>query len=254
MCKFVAFGCKFKILMNSNYLRILLIGGFFLLSVFLVAQEESDQYGRDLDELTLKKKGPNKDYYNHLFIGYGFIFGESKSDSAQILTPKSSAFLLGYLWKWRITKWYELGFDALYHYNSFHIKQDSIKIVPSSNLHKKEKIVFNNIQLAPFQRFKFKNKHHSAGIFLDLGIYAGYNYRIKHQTVESNRTPGSGKTKTVNTQLKYTEDFSYGLMARLGFNRVVFYGRYRWSKLFTNESGLPDLPTYEVGVKFGLHQ
>lgn len=254
MCKFVALDCKIKILMNPKYLRTPLFVCFFFLLGFLAAQEKSDQYGRDLDALTLKKRGPNKDYYNHLFIGYGFIFGESESDSAQILTPKSSAFQLGYLWKWRITKWYELGFDVLYHYNSFHIKQDSMKIVPSSNLHKREKIVFNNLQLAPFQRFKFKNKHHSAGIFLDLGVYAGYNYRIKHQTVESNRAQGAGNTKTVNTELKYTEDFSYGLMARIGFNRFVFYGRYRWSNLFTDDSGLPDLPIYEVGVKFGLHQ
>jgi hypothetical protein len=162
--------------------------------------------------------------------------------------------MLGYLWKWRMTKWYELGFDVLYHYNSFHIKQDSLKVLPSTKLHKREKIVFNNIQVSHFQRFKFKNKYHSAGIFLDLGVYAGYNYRVKHQTLERNRAKGAGKTKTVNTQLKYTEDFNYGLMARIGFNRVVFYGRYRWSNLFTKNSGLPELPTYEVGLKFGLHQ
>lgn len=230
----------------------------FLLSIlifnFTFAQEDTDRYGRDLESMTLKKKGPNKDNYNHFYLGYGFIFGENSSDSAKILTPKSSAFMLGYLWKWRITKWYEFGFDALYHYNAFHIKQDSLKILPSTNLHKREKIVFNNIQIAPFQRFKFKNKYHSAGIFLDLGVYAGYNYRIKHQTVEQNRAKGAGKTKTVNTQLKYTEDFSYGLLARIGFNRFVFYGRYRWSNLFTDKSGLPELPQYEVGIKFGLHQ
>ncbi|MEX2380146.1 MAG: hypothetical protein WD530_05350, partial [Vicingaceae bacterium] len=78
--------------------------------------------------------------------------------------------------------------------------------------------------------------------------------RVKHQTVEKNQASGAGKTKSVNTQLEYTEDFSYGLLARIGYNRVVFYGRYRWSNLFTEKSGFPDLPNYEVGVKFGLHQ
>lgn len=240
--------------MNLPSISVFLIVVFTALSSSIVAQEEVDKYGRDLDELTLKKRGPNKDYYNHLFIGYGFIIGESESDSAKILSPKSSAFMLGYLWKWRITKWYELGFDALYHYNAFHLKQDSLKNIPTTVLHKREKLVYNNIQLAPFQRFKFKNKHHSAGIFLDLGIYAGYNYRVKHQTVERNNTPGAGKTKTVNTQLSFTEDFNYGLLARIGFNRVVFYGRYRWSNLFTDKSGFSELPRYEVGLRIGLHQ
>ncbi|MEX2379325.1 MAG: hypothetical protein WD530_01165 [Vicingaceae bacterium] len=180
--------------MNPKRLRIALIVCILFSFGFLSAQEEDDRYGRDLEALTLKKKGPNKDYYNHFYIGYGFVFGDNESDSAKILTPRSSAFMLGYLWKWRMTKWYELGFDVLYHYNSFHIKQDSMKIVPTSNLHKREKIVFNNIQLSPFQRFKFKNKHHSAGIFLDLGVYAGYNYRVKHQTVEKNQASGAGKT------------------------------------------------------------
>src|SRR5690606_42107544 len=87
-----------------------------------------------------------------------------------------------------------------------------------------------------------------------LGIYGGYNYRVKHQTLERNNTPGAGKTKTVNTRLTFTEDFNYGLLARIGFNRVVFYGRYRWSSLFTDKSGFAELPRYEVGVRFGLHQ
>jgi len=226
---------------------------FFSIIIAFAQTNSTDKYGRDLEELTLRKKGPNLDYYGHLFMGYGFIAGESNV-SAQIKYGRSSAFNLGYLWKWRMSKWLELGFDAEYHYAAFHLEQDSSKIVPNKLIHKREKIVFNSVQVAPFTRIKIRNRHHSTGTFIDLGGYAGVNYRIKNQTVERNQTPGAGKTKTVNVDLDYTERIDYGLLARIGFNRFVFYGRYRLSSLFTEDSGLPDLPKIEVGLRVGLHQ
>jgi hypothetical protein len=233
---------------------ISLLSLLFCLSVTQAQENEVDQYGRDIDELTLKKRGPNLDRYSHIFLGYGFLIGPSESDSAETIGGSSSSFMLGYLFKWRLTKWYELGFSATYHYSSFHLKQDSSKIVPDRRLHKQEKIVFNNIQLAPFQRFKLRNRYHSTGTFIDLGIYAGYHYRTKHQTRENNRTPNTSRTRTVNLGLKYTEEFSYGVLARVGFNRLMFYGRYRFSDLFKESEDLPELPRFEVGLKIGIHQ
>jgi len=214
----------------------------------------TDKYGRDLDELTLKKRGPNLDRYGHIFIGYGFILGPSEGDSAEIIPLNSSTFTLGYLSKWRVNRWYELGFDVAYQYSSYKIEQDSSKIVPNRILHKREKLVFNRIEIAPFQRFKFRNRYHSTGTFLDMGIFFGYNYRIKHQTVERDRVTGAGKTRTVNLDLQYTQDFNYGLMARIGFNRFIFYARYRYSDLFTPSSDIPELPRFNVGLKIGIHQ
>lgn len=217
-------------------------------------KDKSDRYGRDIEKLTLKKRGPNLDHYGHLYLGYGFIIGESERDSAEIIDGKSSAFSLGWLSKWRISRWYELGFDVTYHLSSYHIDQDSSKIVPNRVLHKKEKIVFNNIQVQPFQRIKLRNRYHSTGMFIDFGGYFGYNYRVKNQTVERDRHPQAGRTKTVHLRLKYTEDFEYGAFARIGFNRLMIYGRYRFSELFTTKSGLPDLPIYQVGIMIGIHQ
>ena len=232
----------------------------FLILVFLIGtnslfgqDDSADKYDRNLKALTLHKKGPNLDYYGHPFIGYGFIAGQS-NDSAQLKYGKSSAFNIGYLWKWRMSKWLELGFDAAYHYSSFHLEQDSSKIVPNKLIHKREKIVFNSAQVAPFLRFKIRNRHHSTGTFIDLGAYGGVNYRIKNQTVELNQTLGAGKTKKVNVNLEYIERLEYGILARVGLNRFVFYGRYRLSNLFTPESDLPELPNMEIGLRIGLHQ
>ena len=84
----------------------------FLILVFLTGTnslfgqtDSTDKYDRNLKALTLHKKGPNLDYYGHPFIGYGFIAGQS-NDSAQLKYGKSSAFNIGYLWKWRMAKWF----------------------------------------------------------------------------------------------------------------------------------------------------
>ncbi|MCB0802906.1 MAG: hypothetical protein KDB74_07390 [Flavobacteriales bacterium] len=236
--------------LRVKFLLLFLSCSTLLLSQNEIVRQDQEKY----EDLILKKRGPNLDYYGHLYFGYGFLIGDSENDSAQIKSGKSSSFSLGWLSKKRINKWYEIGFDVSYYYSSFHIQQDSFKIVPNNQLHKKEKMVFNNIQLIPFQRFKLRNKYHSTGIFIDLGGFAGYNYRIKHQTVERNQAPGAGRTKTVNQKLSYTEDFSYGAIARLGFNRFVFYGRYRFSNLFHSSSNLPELPRFDVGLTIGIHQ
>ena len=234
-------------------LRIKILFLFLTFSGLLIAQDNPSS-SDNLEDLILKKRGPNLDRYGHLYFGYGFLLGDNDNDSAQIRNGTSSSFTLGYVAKWRMNKWYELGFDVAYHYSSFHIKQDSFKIVPNKELHKREKLVFNNVQVIPFQRFKLKNKYHSTGIFVDLGAYAGYNYRIKHQTVERNQAPGAGRTKTVNQKLEYTQYYSYGAIARLGFNRIVFYGRYRFSNQFKASSNLPELPRFDVGMTIGIHQ
>jgi hypothetical protein len=236
-------------------LRIKILFLFLSITVNSIAQKLPAIENEDISDIVvLKKRGPNKDHYGHLYFGYGFLFGDSDTDSAQIKNWTSSSFTLGWLTKYRIRPWYELGFDVTYYYSSFHIKQDSFKIVPNSQLHKREKIVFNNLQVVPFQRFKFKNKNHSAGIFVDIGGHVGWNYRIKHQTVERNQAPGAGRTKTVNQKLGYTSHFTYGALARIGFNRFVLYGRYRFSDLFNGTRNLPELPRFDVGLTIGIHQ
>jgi hypothetical protein len=235
--------------------RIMILFLFLSISLNTIAQRTPVLGNDRISEVeVLKKRGPNLDHYGHLYFGYGFLLGDSDTDSAQIRNGTSSSFSLGWLTKYRINNWYELGFDVSYYYSSFHIKQDSFKIVPSNQLHKREKLVFNNIQVIPFQRFKLKNKYHSTGIFIDLGGFAGWNYRIKHQTVERNQAPGAGRTKTVNQKLNYTNDFTYGAIARIGFNRFVFYGRMRLSDLFNDYRNLPELPRFDLGMTIGIHQ
>ena len=215
--------------------------------------EEIDPYGRDLDSMTLIKRGPNQDKYSHLFLSYGFV-GGFDADSSEVIFGKSGSFSIGYLWKWRLSKSAEIGFDIAYHRTAYHIVQDSTKTIPSNQLHKKEKLVFNSIMTAPFVRIKLVNKIHSNGTFIDFGGFAGWQYDVRHKTLALTPNSGAGKTKTLDTDLDYKRDYTYGLLTRVGFNRFVFYGRYRLSNVFTDKSGFNDLPVYEIGMRLGIHQ
>ena len=230
----------------------------FCFSIFFVLYsfgqvEEEDRYGRDLEALTLNKRGPNQDKYSHLFLSYGFITGLD-NDSSEIIFGQSGAFSIGYLWKWRLAKWSELGFDVAYHRSAYHIKQDSSKTIPNTTIHKREKLVFNSFVLSPFFRIKLINKIHSNGTYIDLGGFAGWQYDVRHKTVLKRPNPGANQTKTLDTRLDYITDYNYGLLARVGFNRFVFYGRYRMTNLFTDRSGFKNYPQYEFGMRIGIHQ
>jgi hypothetical protein len=237
--------------MNHKIL-LLLLSCFFLLKSSAQINE-NDRYGRDLEALTLNKRGPNQDKYSHLFLSFGFVSGIDL-DSSEVIYLKSGSFSVGYLWKWRLAKWSEVGFDLAYHRSAYHIVQDSSKMIPNNQLHKKEKLVFNSIMASPFVRIKLVNRVHSNGTFIDLGGFVGWQYDVRHKTLENISNPGASKTKTLDTQLDYTRDYTYGLLARIGFNRFVFYGRYRMTNLFTDESGFNNLPQLEFGMRLGIHQ
>lgn len=236
-----------------NHKTVLLFISIIFAQVGVCQIAEKDPYGRDLKSLTLNKRGPNQDKYSHFFLSYGFVSGLD-NDSSEVIFGKSGSFSVGYLWKWRLAKWSEIGFDIAYHRSAYHIVQDSTKTIPTAQLHKKEKLVFNSIMTSPFIRFKLVNKIHSNGTLIDLGGFAGWQYDVRHKTLENNPNPGSDKTRTINTRLDYKRDYTYGVLARVGFNRFVFYGRYRLSDLFTDESGLKELPLYEFGMRIGIHQ
>lgn len=227
-----------------------------LLPILLSAQSEDeglDEFGRDMDGMTLLKNGPNKDKYTHLFVSYGFLLGEPENDSASIIYGKSSTFQIGLLLKWRMKKWMELGLDVSYRYAAFHLQQDSSKVIPNRQLHDKGKMRFNDLMVTPFVRIKLRNKYHSTGTFIDLGGFAGFTYRAVHYTIDYNLVANSHRTKMRDIRLDYNQDYSYGVMARLGFNRIIIYGKYRLSDLFKEKYGYPELPRIEAGLMIGLH-
>lgn len=236
-------------------MRLIPLFILFLFSTIVLAQkEEVDEYNRNLDDLTIPKKGPNKSKYTHAFLAYGFLVGSSEGDSSSLKYGNSSTFSVGFRNKYRLSKFYELGFDFSYLRTRFLPVQDSAKNVPNRELHDKEMLGINALELLVFNRFKFKNKVHSAGIFLDLGAYFNWNYRTVHYRRNDKAVTGSKETLVKDYHLDYMTDYAYGVSARLGFNRFAIDVRYRLSDVFEGNNNYGEFPNMTIGLQLGLHQ
>lgn len=236
-------------------MRLITILSLFFLSINLFAQEDNiDEYNRNLDELTIPKKGPNKKKYTHAFLSYGFIIGASEGDSSAIKYCNSTAFSVGFRSKYRIAKFYEIGFEIAYLRTRFLPVQDSSKNIPNSILHDKEMLANNALDIAVFNRFKLKNKDHSAGVFLDLGAYVDWNYRSVHYTKNKDLVQSADRTVVKNYQLDYLLNYAYGVNARIGFNRLAIDFRYRLSDVFDKKANYGELPNMVIALQLGLHQ
>jgi len=227
---------------------------FLFISTTFAQNERVDGYNRNLDDLTIPKKGPNKAKYTHAFLTYGFIIGASEGDSSAIKYGNSTTFSVGIRSKYRLSKFYELGYEVSYLRTRYLPVQDSLKNLPNAVQHDMEMLANNALEVVFFNRFKLKNKDHSAGIFIDLGAYANWNYRNVHYTKDEDITPGSGRTVVKNYFLDYMNDYAYGVTARLGFNRFAIDFRYRLSDVFESKATYGELPNMVIGLQLGLHQ
>ncbi len=138
---------------------------------------------------------------------------------------------------------------------TYHIKQQREKKFPTSEIHKKEALVFNNFGFEYFNRINFIQHGNRIGTFLDVGLYLNWAYRTKYFVKDKNNRENSFSKIEEHTykDLSYTKPINYGLKFRLGFNRYVFTGSYRLSDLFNEEVDM-ELPLYSVGIQLGIHK
>lgn len=212
---------------------------------------------QDLETDTLEdKRGPNLKNFSHMYFGYGFVVGPAEATGSEVAYGKSTDFNVGFRYKRRISNLYALGFDLAYGVTSFNLKQQQGKLLPDTILHESEKINFNHFGLMIYNRFNFGKRGNVLGNYIDLAAYGNYEFSVKHIYTERHLKPNAANaniTKVVNRQLTYTNPFNYGVQARLGFNRYVFYGSYRLSELFKSEFIYPELPRLIIGLQIGLH-
>lgn len=200
--------------------------------------------------------GPNLKNYGHTYIGLGWVLGQSDSAGATINMGSSTDFVVGYRYKRKLSNFYAIGFDLNYGVTSFNLKQDSSKILPNGVLHDKEKLNTNQLGLILYNRFNFGKRGNYLGKFIDLGGYGNFTFNVKHIYKDSYVIANSDNAsvrKVVNTGLVYTNPVNYGVQARIGFNRYVFYGSYRLSDLFKSNFIYPELPRIIIGFQIGMH-
>jgi hypothetical protein len=202
------------------------------------------------------RRGPNQKIYTHGFIGYGFILGGGEGSGGAINYGKSGGWTFGIRRKRKLSNFYAIGFELFYNVNTFSLKQDSSKLLPNAVLHNSEHIRTNELGLSFYNRFNFGKRGNRIGNFIDLGAYgawvvgASHTYYDKHPIVNN---ANASNTTVTNKGLIYVSDFNYGAQARLGFNRIVFFGNYRLSQLFNGKiAAYPELPRLSLGLQIGL--
>ncbi len=245
--------------LNTKYLFVLFFLGFFSIYFSSTAQTillQEDVIADTMPILT----GPNMKNYTHTYSGYGFLLGNSEGKGAEIKPGISNEFIFGVRYKRRICNFYSLGFNVYYSSLNFQFKQDSSKIFPNPVLHDKEKLAYNNAGIELYNRINFGKRGNIIGNFFDFGGYGEWGFNIRHYYRDnfSVAIAGASAVEVKNRGLLYTNKVNYGAAVRVGINRYVIYGKYRFSDLFNKgyleKTGLtyPELPRLILGLEIGL--
>ena len=194
--------------------------------------------------------GMNRKHYTHTFLSVLFVAGPPEHPGADVIYGRSRTLEFGYRYKRRLSETFSFGSEITGRRNAFHLKQSETKSVPDTIIRDSEKLVFLEAGIGAFTRINFGQRGNYIGRFLDAGIYASWIFHTRHVLFYEEENVHYRVRKT---GMKYPANLDYGLMARIGFNNLVFKGTYRMSGLFKESAGLPELPRYAVGVEFGLH-
>lgn len=209
---------------------------------------------------TVTTPDTSANYYDKIagdgFIGFGFVLGNSNK-GAKINYGESREFIVGLGVGYRFVKCNAIGMDLYYKSTDYFLAQDSSKILPDNNLHKSEKLSFNNFGGLAFDRF------YIGDFYLDGGFYFDWTFYTKHITWDIVNSSYGSTTKVIEKQLDFTNETNYGLTFRFGKTEgVSLYFNYRLSNLFkplniagrTSPLNYPELPAYVLGVVIATHQ
>lgn len=224
-----------------------------------------------------RKRGVNARYNFAPYLSWGFVAPAGEKDSKPVNYGKSESFLAGLRFKGNICKWYSLGvaveMGATW-YNLSEVRSDypfEMKDSLRYNNLKKENIRVSFLQAEFYQRFRFVPGGISGyGLFLDLGVYGGWNFYARHKTITETPFPSLSDSKDddfsyrvkISTPATYIADFQWGVRARFGFDIIAIYAQYRINRLdimpgdmeHSSSQGWKhtDFPALEFGLQLTL--
>ena len=239
---------------KKNLFTQLFVLGVILLSAPSFAQEILLEQDVNKDTI-VPKRGPNYRHFTHAFVGYGLVAGNGVN-GGEIKAGLSRQFVFGARYKLKINSFYAIGFDGMMGFSAYVLKQNNTKILPNKSLHDKESIHFTSFNSCFYNRFNFGKRGNSLGNYLDIGVYGEWLAGASQRYTDSyNYVNGSfaKKTSVKNTQLQYVLPLQYGINARFGLGRFIFFGQYRLSKLFKDSFNYPELPNTIVGFQIGIY-
>ena len=227
----------------------------FALLISFAAFSQKEDAGED-------KFGPNKTHFVHPYLSLGFMTPPGEGEGADILYGKSHIITYGVRYKLKLADFFALGAGINYTYQVWHMKQVDTKIIPTSVLYDKEKIMSNNLGGDAFLRINIGKTSNKVGNYIDIGAYGEWAYSTTKKITDYFENPDivtSSKYGIVSFKhLNYLEKFNYGLETRLAYGRYVLFGKYRMSDLFTQDFkdvvGTTELPRLVIGLEIGFHK
>lgn len=227
----------------------------------LTARSQEIVLEKDVDEQYKGTHGPNMRHYGHFYLGGGFIPDFDEEPGSEIKFWRSGQFLVGYRYKLKLLNFYALGADLNYRYTKYFMDDDKANPFQVDNPltffegEKRHFLENHGIGLEVYQRINIGKRGNSLGFYIDTGFRGQLNISdIEHAVfiIEDDASP-AGKSRIKNRRLKYTEPFSYGPSAKIGYDKFSLYAYYRLSDYFSKEDfSIPELPRLTAGFQFAL--
>jgi hypothetical protein len=204
----------------------------------------------------MQENGVNRMKYNAPFIAFGWNVGSPESDSLGIIPFRSPYFSMGAMVKIKMNNFIAFQLSSLFTYQSFRLKQDSLKRFIDPVHYKKETLNLWSYQVGMGFRINFDPKRgNHLGHHLDVGGYAAYRF-VRRRLVESKSNSGGIDTPYSYTEkkLRYVNVWDYGAEARLGYSYYQLFVRYRLSELFRPyaNTDFTELPRFTAGIGINL--
>lgn len=196
--------------------------------------------------------GPNRAFYQHLYLGYTAVVGPAAGPGAELRYPQSAEMFAGLRNKWRVTGAAAVGLDARLAYLRYQLRQSSTKLVPSSRLHYRESLGLTQLQLEPFARLSFGRRGNVLGHYVDVSGWGGWALASSHSYEDR---PGQGQgSRTLVREVRpaYLSRWNWGLGSRLGAGRYALLARYRLANTFRAPATYPELPRWLLGLEVGV--
>lgn len=231
-------------MMKINKIIVLL----FLASFSATGQEILFEKDPAIDT-TIEKKGPNRKNFTHPFISFGFAI-DAGEKGATVVQPNLDQFAIGFRYKRRLNKTFSVGFEFSYTNYAFSIKQNNQKTTPDSTINQRQRLYFYDIQLGAYFRINFGKRGNILGNYFDIAPYS--EAVVAFTEFSKYKLPDGSVVRARRSGIDYFQRFNYGIQARIGLKKLIFFGQYRISNAFYGDKNLAEIPRITAGIQFVL--
>jgi len=239
--------------MKSIFTKIIYI--LFLLPAFQISGQTVllEENVKEFFEYK-SQSGPNLKNYAHWYLEIGWFVDKVSGDSVEVNYGKTHTFTAGYRYKRKLTNWYAIGGDIQYGRLSYSIKQNEVKAFPTTDIHKRENFIVNNIGAELYQRINIGKRGNAIGKYIDMAAYGNWGFNIRHfyeDKLDVANLYHAKQVKVRNKNLNYAIPYNYGVRIRIGIERYAFSVTYRLSELLDDTYDF-EFPRISLGIQIGL--